>query len=79
MIDHIEFGTHNLSERERKLMEAKGEKYEDDRTITVFWKCGAVTTVSSGVKEDVNNPSHIAELLRKSAIRAEKRKGAKRK
>ncbi len=79
MIDHIELGTHNLSERERKQMEARGEEYVDDRTLTVFWKCGAVTTVSSGVKEDINNPAHIAELLRKSAIRAEKRRGAKRK
>ena len=79
MIDHIELGTHNLSERERKQMEARGAEYEDDRTLTVFWKCGAVTTVSSGVTEDINNPAHIAELVRKSEIRAEKRKGAKKK
>ena len=79
MIDHIEFGKHSFTERERKIKEAYGDGYVDDRTLTVFWKCGVVTTVSSGVREDVNNPAHIADLLRKSVIRAEKRKGAKKK
>ena len=79
MIDHIEFGKHSFTERERKIKEAYGDGYIDDRILTVFWKCGVVTTVSSGVREDVNNPAHIADLLRKSVIRAEKRKGAKKK
>ena len=35
---------------------------EDDRTITLAWRCGIKTTVPSGVNRDSRLPRHRAEL-----------------
>lgn len=57
LVDHMELGMHTYSAGE--LAHGMGP---DDRTLTVFWKCGMKTTVPSGVRRDSQHPRHIAEL-----------------
>ena len=38
----------------------------DDRVIRIFWKCGVVSTVSSGINTDEDAPRHLAEMNKKS-------------
>ena len=76
LIDHIEFGAHSKTEREYRRLAALGEQVADDRTMKVFWNCGLITTVSSGVKVDRNHPANVAELYRNWKGRQEKRKEA---
>lgn len=57
-VSKIEFGQHSHTATELEAM--AGEV--DDRTITVTWKCGLMTTVPSGVVRDSQNPRHKAEL-----------------
>ena len=42
------------------------EEVPDDRTIRIFWKCGVVSTVSSGINTDEDAPRHLAEMNKKS-------------
>ena len=35
----------------------------DDRTMRVFWRCGIVSTVPSGVLADKDNPRYVAKLF----------------
>ena len=37
----------------------------DDRTMRIFWRCGIVSTVSSGILTDEDAPRHLAQLLYK--------------
>lgn len=62
LIDHIEFGAHSRTDREYRRLAALGEDVVDDRTMKVFWKCGLITTVMSGVDADREHPPMIAEL-----------------
>ena len=62
LIDHIEFGAHSRTEREYRRLVALGENVTDDRTMKVFWKCGLITTVMSGVDADREHPPMIAGL-----------------
>ena len=62
LIDHIEFGAHSKKDMEFRRMVAKGMEFIDDRTMKVFWKCGLITTVMSGVAADREHPAYIAEL-----------------
>jgi hypothetical protein len=62
LIDHIEFGAHSRTEREYRRLVALGENVTDDRTMKVFWKCGLITTVMSGVDADREHPAMIADL-----------------
>jgi len=73
-IDHIPFGAHSKTEREYRRLAALGEQVVDDRTMKVFWNCGLITTVASGVKIDRNHPATVAELYRNWKERKEKRK-----
>ena len=75
LIDHIEFGAHSKTEREYMRLAAMGEQVADDRTLKVFWKCGLITTVMSGVDADREHPPMIAELYNKYLAR-QKRKEA---
>ena len=43
-----------------------GEEVPDDRVIRIFWKCGVVSTVSSGINTDEDAPRHLAEMNKKS-------------
>lgn len=65
LIDHIEFGAHSMAPREVMRMKALGKMDADDRTMTVFWRCGVVTTVPSGVTNDKDDPGLVAEMERR--------------
>lgn len=62
LIDHIEFGAHSRTELEIRRLAALGEDAADDRTMKVFWKCGLITTVHSGVVTGKDHPASIAEV-----------------
>ncbi|MCR5295709.1 MAG: recombinase family protein [Lachnospiraceae bacterium] len=64
-VDYIEFGPHKKNERECRRMAALGEKDQDDRIMKVYWKCGLVAAVKSGVTEDRSNPAAVAKLYNK--------------
>ncbi len=61
LIDHVEFGAHSHTGREFARLEALGEPVTDDRTVKVYWNCGLITTVSSGVFEERDHPASVAE------------------
>lgn len=65
LVDRIEFGMHNMNETRVRRMKAMGQKVEDDRVMKVFWRCGIVTTVPTGIREDISDPHLIADLYRK--------------
>jgi hypothetical protein len=44
-------------------MKASGREFEDDRTMKVFWKCGMVSTVASGIVRDCDQPQYVATLV----------------
>ena len=75
LVDHIKFGEHSKTDRELRRMIALGRQVTDDRTMKVFWKCGLITTVISGVNSDLEHPAYIAKLynsyLERQASRAE--------
>lgn len=56
LVESISFGLHSHNTTELK----KGGI--DDRTVSVHWKCGIVTTVSSGVVRDSQDPRYKAGL-----------------
>lgn len=56
LVESISFGLHSHNATELK----KGGI--DDRTISIHWRCGIVTTVSSGVLRDSQHPRYRAEL-----------------
>lgn len=62
LIDHMELGKHTFNESELKAMEGTKRIEKDDRTLSIYWRCGIKTTVSSGVKRDSQHPRHIAKL-----------------
>ena len=74
LIDHIEFGAHSRTEREYMRLAALGQQVTDDRTLKVFWKCGLITTVMSGVDADREHPPMIAELYNKYLKRQKEKK-----
>ena len=61
-VDSISFGQHSHTASELKAMEPDAAKELDDRTISIKWKCGLVTTLPSGIKRDSQHPRHCAEL-----------------
>ena len=61
-VDKIKFGQHSHTASEINAMRAKDAEAQDDRTITVYWKCGMVSTVFSGVERDSQDPYHKALL-----------------
>ena len=60
LIDHIEFGKHSHTPTEIMRMEAAGENFIEDRVLRVFWKCGIVSTVPTGVVVDRDDPRLLA-------------------
>lgn len=77
MIDHIEFGAHSKPQRELARMAALGQAFNDDRTMRVFWKCGLLTTVKSGVASDRDHPANVAEHYNNWLIRQAEREKKK--
>ena len=55
-------------------MKAAGDEFIDDRVIRIFWRCGIVSTVPSGVKNDKDDPQYLVEryrnYLKKQAAKA---------
>ena len=62
LIDHIEFGKHTLSPREIMRRQILGTAEADDRVMKVFWRCGVITVVPSGVVSDRDDPSVLARM-----------------
>ena len=73
LVDHIEFGAHSKSAMDFRRAAALGKKISDDRTMKVFWKCGLITTVMSGVNTDRDHPARIAELYNLHLERQQKK------
>ncbi|MBR6404755.1 MAG: hypothetical protein IKS18_01000 [Lachnospiraceae bacterium] len=78
MIDRIEFGAHNKTPREYMRIKALGRTFEDDRTVTIFWKCGLKSTLPSGVKKDRDHPARLAELYNEKMKRQGKKNRKRR-
>ena len=77
LIDHIEFGAHSKTDMECRRMAALGKPFTDDRTMKVFWKCGLITTVMSGVNADREHPAHIAKLYNRQLERKKAKEEAR--
>lgn len=58
----ITFGQHTYTATQLAEMPSDLRGKADDRTITVHWRCGVSTTLSSGVVRDSQDPHHKAEL-----------------
>ena len=61
LVDHITFGL--------------GSDGESDHTMTVRWKCGTSTTVSTGITRPSNHPEHVAELHNAWLVRMAEKDG----
>ncbi len=61
LIEQIEFGKHSHTASEIKKM-ADRDPAADDRTISIRWKCGFTSTLSSGVKFDFQDPGRRAAI-----------------
>jgi DNA invertase Pin-like site-specific DNA recombinase len=61
LIEHIEIGAHTALSRKNDRLTANGRSHADDCTITVFWKCGLKTVVSSGIDRARDMPQSIAQ------------------
>lgn len=62
LIANITLGQHSYTASDLALMEDATAKAVDDRTVTITWKCGLVTTLPSGVLRDSQHPRHKAIL-----------------
>ena len=62
LIDHIVIGTHTMSGKTAAENRKEGKPFVDDRTVTVYWKCGLMTTVLSGILSDKQNPMYLAGI-----------------
>ncbi|MBP3802514.1 MAG: recombinase family protein [Oribacterium sp.] len=61
-VEKMEFGQHSYTASDLKLMDPEQAEVLDDRTLTITWRCGLKTTVSSGVVRDSHDPKHKAIL-----------------
>lgn len=61
-VERIEFGMHMLMPKVEKQLRAKRGKIRDDRTMTVHWKDGTETTVSTGIARDSQMPMTLVSL-----------------
>lgn len=64
LIAKIMIGAHSYSPTQIRRMQAAGEPFVDDRTLTVFWKAGLKTTVPTGIVLDKDDPERLAERYR---------------
>ena len=56
LVEQISFGKHS-----RTCSELKKASLTDDRTISIHWRCGLISTLSSGVRYDYHDPRMRAE------------------
>lgn len=77
LIDHIEMGAHTLvganTLRANAAQRGNVGTAVDDRTITVYWKCGLMTTVPTGIIADRENPRMLAKAWKESCERIAQR------
>lgn len=72
LIEKIEIGKHTMMPVMVKTIQAKGGYIKDDRTVTVYWKCGVKTTIFSGVEDDKDTPQIQLSLYRAKLERERK-------
>ncbi len=63
LIERVEPGKHTTMPIVAKMLKGKGGYVEDDRTISIYWRCGIKTTVFSGVKKDKDMPQCVKSLV----------------
>ena len=61
LVECVSFGQHSHIESELKIMDGEAPAI-DDRTVSVCWRCGLTTTLSSGVLKDNQDPRRKAEM-----------------
>ena len=59
LVERIDFGLHSHTASELKAI-GDMDSIMDDRTISILWRCGLVSTVSSGVKTTRDDPRRRA-------------------
>ena len=59
LVEQIEFGKHSYTASELKKIGDQASA-ADDRLISIRWKCGLTSTLSSGVKYDFQDPGRKA-------------------
>lgn len=59
LIERIDFGLHSHTAADLKAM-GDMDSIMDDRTISILWRCGLISTVSSGVKTSFDDPRRRA-------------------
>lgn len=64
LIDRVEIGRHTIFPADRSEIAAKEDIHRDDRTVSVYWKCGLKSTVPTGIDSKEEMPQNIAELYR---------------
>lgn len=62
LVEEIRFGQHSHTASEIAVMTRDEAKAQDDRTVSVHWKCGMVSIMFSGVERDSQDPYHKAVL-----------------
>lgn len=60
LVREISIGRHSYTFSELRKMKKVASDI-DDRTISIHWRCGLISTVSSGVKYDIHDPGRRAE------------------
>ena len=75
LIDHIELGAHTVLPSDAARMKAAGREFRDDRILKVFWRCGMVSTVMSGITRDCDQPQYVASLVNAQNERKAERRG----
>lgn len=68
LVEKIIFGQHTYTASELEEMKETAPDV-DDRTISIHWRCGVISTVSSGVKEDYQDPRRRAKLWDERILR----------
>ena len=64
LTERIEIGRHTAMPMVVKMLKGKGGHVQDDRTITIYWRCGIKTIFFSGVDKDKDMPQCVLSLYR---------------
>jgi DNA invertase Pin-like site-specific DNA recombinase len=62
LVDRLELGRHTCMPAVMRVLKRKNGKIIDDRTLTVYWKCGLKSTVYTGVQKDKDCPQVMVSL-----------------
>ena len=64
LVSRVSLGRHSSLPMVMKMIRAKGGEIDDDRTITIYWRCGLKTTMFSGIEKDKDLPVCLLSLYR---------------